>query len=93
MELSRNDNSQHPDDSAVVKWESCGIDYNISAQPIQTNNNIVILNSDIKLSEAQLHYLQQMVNPFQDDGNNGIEHFLKTVEIVGDFMSEETVDI
>ncbi len=82
-----------PDDSTVINWESYGIDYSTSAQPIQTNNNIVIPNSDIELNEAQLHYLQQMVNPSQDDGNNGIEHFLNTVDIVAGFMGEETIDI
>ena len=46
-----------PDDSTVINWESYGIDYSTSAQPIQTNNNIVIPNSDIELNEAQLHYL------------------------------------
>ncbi|XP_028404454.1 uncharacterized protein LOC114527067 [Dendronephthya gigantea] len=82
-----------PDDSTVINWESYGIDYSTSGQAIQTNNNIVIPNSDIELTEAQLHYLQQTVNPSQDDGNNGIGHFLNTVDIVGDFISEETIDI
>ena len=81
-----------PDDSTVINWESYGIDYSTSAPPIQTNN-VVVPNSDIKLIEAQLLYLQQMVNPTQDDGNNGIEHFLNTVHIVGPFMDEETIDI
>ena len=69
-----------PDDSTVINWESYGIDYSISALPIQTNNNVVIPNSDIELNEAQLLYLQQMVNPTQDDGNNAIEHFLNIVD-------------
>lgn len=77
------------DDSTIINWESYGIDYSISAPPIQTNNNIVIPNSDIELNDAQLLYLQQMVNPSQDDGNNGIEHFLNTVHIVGGFMDEQ----
>jgi hypothetical protein len=82
-----------PDDSSVINWESYGTDYSTSAQPIQTNNNIVIPNSDIELTEAQLHYLQQMVDPSQNDGNNGIQHFLNTVDIVAGFMGDETVDI
>ena len=82
-----------PDGSTVINCEAYGIDYSTSAPPIQTNNNVVIPNSDIELNEAQLLYLQQMVNPTQDDGNNGIEHFLNTVHIVGDFMDEETIDI
>ena len=53
----------------------------------------MIPNSDIELNEAQLCYLQQMVNPSQDDENNGIEHFLNAVHIVGGFMDEETIDI
>ena len=53
----------------------------------------MIPNSDIELTEAQLHYLHQMVDPSQNDGNNGIQHFLNTVDIVAGFMGDETVDI
>ena len=80
-----------PDDSTVINWESYGIDYSMSAPPIETNNNVMIPNSDIELNEAQLCYLQQMVNPSQDDGNNGIQHFLNAVHIVGGW--KETIDI
>ena len=40
----------------------------------------------MQLRENQYDYLQQQVNPLEDDGNNGIEHYLKTVDIVERFL-------
>ena len=82
-----------PDDSTITNWETYGIDYSTSTQQIQTSNNIVAPNSDVELNDEQFTYLRQMVNITQDDGNNGIEHFLSAVDIVDGFMNEETTDI
>ena len=77
-----------PDDSTVINWDTYGIDYESSAHPIETNNNIVVPNSGIELNEEELNYLKQMVDPIQNDGNNGIEHYLNTVDIVSSFVHE-----
>ena len=68
-------------------------DYSTSASQIETSNNIVVPNSDVALNDEQTSYLQQMVNPLQDDGNNGIQHYLNAVDIVGGFIDEETIDM
>ena len=77
-----------PDDSTVINWDTYGIDYESSAHPIETNNNIVVPNSGIELNEEELNYFKQMVDPTQNDGNNGIEHYLNTVDIVSSFVHE-----
>ena len=82
-----------PDDSAITNWETYGIDYSTSASQIETSNNIVVPNSDVALNDEQTSYLQQMVNPLQDDGNNGIQHYLNAVDIVGGFIDEGTIDM
>ena len=66
-----------PDDSSVTNWATYGTDVSGSDSVlIETRNNVVVPNSDVNLSEDQISYLQQEVNPMLDDGNNGIEHFL-----------------
>ena len=77
-----------PGDSTVINWDTYGIDYESSAHPIETNNNIVVPNSGIELNDEELSYLKQMVDPTQNDGNNGIEHYLNTVDIVSSFVHE-----
>ena len=76
-----------PDDSTVINWDTYGIEYESSAHPIETNN-IVIPNSGIELNEEELNYLKQMVDLTKNDGNNGIAHYLNTVDIVSSFVHE-----
>lgn len=76
-----------PDDSPIVNWEAYGIDYTGPVPAITTDNNVVVPNSEVELTEDQLQQLQQSVDPLRDDGNNGIEHFLRTVDIVGNFVA------
>ena len=82
-----------PDDSAITNWETRGIDYSTSSSHVETSNSIVVPNSDVALNEEQISYLQQMVNPLQDDENSGIQHYLNAVDIVGGFIDEETIDM
>ena len=77
----------------ILPLETYGIDYSTSASQIETSNNIAVPNSDVALNDEQISYLQQMVNPLQDVGNNGIQHYLNAVDIVGRFIDEETIDM
>lgn len=78
-----------PDGPVVINQESYGIDYDGPVSDIVTGNNVIVPISDIELSEDQQRHLQQSVDPLEDDGNNGIEHYLKTVDILkGYFISE-----
>ena len=45
--------------------------------------------TEIDLSEDQINYLQQNVVPLEDDGNNGIEHYVKAVDIIRSFLNAD----
>ena len=77
-----------PDDPMHVNNDTYGIDYD-ALLPEITANNVVVPLSNIELSEDQYGQLQQSVDPLSDDGNNGIEHYLKTVEILERFLSAD----
>lgn len=75
-----------PNDPTEVNHDVYGIDYG-GPLPEITTNNVVVPASDVELSEDQYQYLQQNVRPLEDDGNNGIEHYLKAVDIVRNLFS------
>jgi len=52
---------------------------------IETDNNLVVPESHIQLTDHQLQELHSRVNPLSDDGNNGIHRFLNTVTIIKGF--------
>ncbi|XP_028398668.1 uncharacterized protein LOC114522227 [Dendronephthya gigantea] len=74
-----------PEDPVVISETSYGIDYSGPLPEITTDNNIVVPHSDLELTEDQVSYLQEHVDPLQDDGNNGIDHYLKILNILGNF--------
>ncbi len=39
----------------------------------------------VEFTEDQVSYLQENVDPLEDDGNNGIEHYLKILDILEHF--------
>lgn len=75
-----------PDD-AVINEESYGIDYDGPIPEIVTDNNVIVPISNIELSNTQHHHLQQSIDPLEDDGNNGIEHYLKRVNILQSYFT------
>ena len=77
-----------PDDPRMVKVRDYGVDYEGPLPEITTNNNIIVPET-LLLSEEQYQELQQRVNPIEDDGNNGIELFHTTVELVKHFFATE----
>ena len=74
------------DDTPIVNWEAYGIDYSVPVPEINTDNNVVVPSSEVELTEDQLRHLQESLDPLEDDGNNGIEHFLKAVDIINNFV-------
>ena len=56
-----------------VNKTSYGIDFGGPFPEIITDNNVVVPVSDIELTEDQFHFLQQNVDPLQEDGSNGID--------------------
>ena len=78
-----------PDDPAGVNLDAYGVDYGGPLPEITTDNNIVVPQINLQLSEEQHRYLQERVDPLEDDGNNGVEHFLKTLDIMGAIFGPE----
>jgi hypothetical protein len=77
-----------PDAPATVNYDTYGVDYDASLSEI-SNNNIVVPATEIDLNEDQINYLQQNVVPLEDDGNNGIEHYIRAVDIIGLFLNAD----
>lgn len=76
-----------PDESSIINWQTYGIDNDGPISDIETNNNVVVPESHLQLSEQQLQELERNVDPISDDGNNGIDHFVNTVRIIESFTS------
>ena len=77
-----------PEESIVTNWQTYGIDYDGPMTDIQTDNNAVVPESHIQLTDHQLQELHSRVDPLSDDGNNGINHFLNTVTIIQGFTEQ-----
>ena len=77
-----------PDESPLVNVESYGIDYGGPAPEVATENNIIVPNCEVQLNDEQFQLLENQVQPLTDDGNNGIEHFLKAIDIVENFVNQ-----
>jgi hypothetical protein len=54
-----------------------------------SNNNIVVPATEIDLNEDVINYLQQNIVPLEGDGNNGIEHYVRTVDIIRLFLNAD----
>lgn len=80
-------NIQSGSDILAVNENSYGIDYGGPLPDIITGNNVVVPTSGIDLTEDQIIYLQQNVDPLEEDGNNGIEHYIKTLGILENICS------
>ena len=77
-----------PEESLTTNWQTYGIDYDGPLIDIKTDNNVVVPESHIQLTDHQLQELQNRINPLSDDGNNGINHFLDTVTIMEGFSEQ-----
>ena len=76
------------DESPLVNVESYGIDYEGPAPEVATENNVIVPNCEAELNEEQFQFLENEVQPLADDRNNGVEHFLKAVDIVENFVNQ-----
>ena len=77
-----------PDDSPLVNFDEYGIDYTGPVPAVVTDNNVAVPNSDVELTEEQLQHLESHVDPLADDGNHGIDLFLRALDIVDSFINE-----
>ena len=74
------------DESPLINIDSYGIDYNGLPSEIITDNNIIVPSSEVELTDEQLQVLHYHVHPLTDDGDKGIQHFLRAVNIVDNFV-------
>ena len=51
------------DDTPIVNWEAYGIDYSVPVPEINTDNNVVVPNSEVELTEYQLRHMEKMFGP------------------------------
>ena len=72
-----------------VNETSYGIDFSGPFPEIITDNNVVVPISDIEITQDQIQYLQQNVDPLQEDGSNGVDHYLKALDILEHFLNFE----
>ncbi|XP_028408223.1 uncharacterized protein LOC114530807 [Dendronephthya gigantea] len=75
------------EESPLVNFEEYGIDYDGPVPDIVTDNKIVVPNSEVVLTEEELLHLESTVNPLDNDGNNGIDYFLRVLDIVNGFTT------
>ena len=76
-----------------VNWRSIATCLGISEQTLyrhgtdfETDNNDVVPESQIQLTDHQVQELQNRIDPLSGDGNNEINHFLDTVAIMEGFI-------
>ena len=62
-----------------------GIDFNEAVTDIDTDNNVVVPEAEVQLSDDQFEQLQHAFRPFDDDGNNGVHLYLDACQIIEDF--------
>ena len=80
------------EESIVTNWQTYGIDYKGPVTDIDTDNNVVVPESPIQLTDNQLQELHRRIDPLSDDGNNRIDHSLNTVTIIGGFIEGTNMD-
>ena len=66
-----------PEDPIDISETSYRVDYGGPLPEFTTDNNIVVPLPGVELTEDQVSYLQENVDPLQDDGNNGINIILR----------------
>ena len=74
-----------PEESIAANWRTYGIDCDGPLTDIETDNNVVVPESLIQLTDHQLQELQNRIDPLFDDGNNGNNHFLRHCDNHGRF--------
>lgn len=59
-----------------------GIDECRPLPELETNNNVIVPSTNISISDTMMVTLQQTFDPFEDDGNNGIDLFCNLVRFL-----------
>ena len=70
------------DDSHLLNFDECGVDYEWQTPEIITDNNVVVPDTLVMLTEEEQQQLSSSINPLTDDGNYGISHYPEALDIV-----------
>ena len=62
-----------------------GTNFSEQIANIQTDNDVIVPETDIVMTPDQYHHLEQSVNPLEEDGNHGINHYLNALDILRGF--------
>ena len=62
-----------------------GIDFDEPVQNVLSDNDVIVPETTIALTNDQLQELEHSINPLSDDGNYGINHYLNTIDILKGF--------
>ena len=68
------------DDSPLLNFDEYGIDYEGPTPNIAINNNVVVPDMLVMLTEEQQQQLSGTISPLTDDGNYGINHYLEALD-------------
>ena len=52
-----------PDDSPLISFDEYGIDYNGPVPNVVIDNNVIVPDSEVKITEGQVRHLESYVNP------------------------------
>ena len=77
---------QSAEDALVNTWADYGVDEEAPFPDVETDNNVVIPPTLVELNENHQLYLQQMVNPLMDDGNEGIDLYQQAVQVLENIL-------
>ena len=68
----------------VNTWDEYGMDKEAPYPDVETDNDVVIPETQVQLSENQQLHLKQTIDPLLEDNNEGIDLYQQTVnELTG----------
>lgn len=77
------------DESPLVNFNEYGVDYGGPVSDVVSNNNVIVPNSLVEITDEQLTYLCDRVDSLNDDGSHGIDNYLSALDIVNELHYHE----
>ena len=72
-------------DVSFTNENEYGVDDHGPLPALQTDNNVQVPECLFELTEEESFALSRQINPLDDDGNHGIEHFRRTLQLISGF--------
>ena len=77
------------DESPLLNFNEYGVDYEGPIPDVVSNNNVIVPNSLVEITDEQLTNLCDRVGPLNDDGNHGIDNYLNALDIVSKLLHNQ----